>query len=351
MTSRDRVSGEVLVLESDEASLQHDPPVVVPLPPVPIVSPEGRENSFDCEVESDVIVDIAMTSRDRVSGEVLVLESDKVSSNHDPPVVVPLPPVQILSPEVGENSFDSEDESDEIIDFAMASQNRVSDEVLVLDSYFTLNEVSSTVFDNGSDHQGVETYEVVDYTFTDANGDSDIFTGSLSFGLTLPEGLGKMVYNIDGQVYNGEWKEGRWNGKGTLHSANGDVYEGEFLNDQRHGTGTYTWKSGRQYIGGFVLDERHGKGTFAFSDGSLYIGDFENGNRHGRGRCDFPEGGYYEGEWQNNLFEGQGECVWPDGRSYRGQFRRNQSHGRGIEKGADGQIIHDGLWEVDEPVT
>ena len=352
MTNHNSVSDEVIVvLDSDEVSLKHDPLAVFPFTPVQILSPAVAENSFDSEGEPDEIFDLSMTNPTSVSEEVLVLASDEVSFKHDPLALIPLTPVQILSPELAENSFDSEGEPDEIIDFAMTNRKRVFDEVLVLDSYFGTNEISLAVLDNGSDHEGVDTYEAVDHTFTDPNGESDIFTGSLSIGLTLPEGLGKMVYNRDGQVYDGEWKEGRWNGKGTLNSANGDVYEGEFLNDQRHGTGTYTWKSGRQYIGGFALDERHGKGTFAFSDGSLYIGDFKNGNRHGSGRCDFPEGGYYEGEWQNNLFEGQGECVWPDGRSYRGQFSRNQSHGMGIEKGADGQIIHDGLWEADEPVT
>jgi hypothetical protein len=198
-------------------------------------------------------------------------------------------------------------------------------------------------------HESEETFQVSQFAFVDPYGDTGLFTGSVSLG-RLPQGYGKMVYDQDGRVYEGEWKRGQWDGNGKLVNGNGDIYEGEFLDDQRHGQGTYIWKSGRRYVGDFVRDIRHGKGTFSFSDGSVYVGDFEQGARQGFGRCDFPEGGYYEGEWKNNMFEGAGECYWPDGRSYRGEFSQNQSHGWGVEKYADGRIRHDGFWNHDSPV-
>lgn len=41
--------------------------------------------------------------------------------------------------------------------------------------------------------------------------------------------------------YEGEWSNGRINGKGTLRLANGDVYSGEWKDAKRHGIGIYTY--------------------------------------------------------------------------------------------------------------
>jgi hypothetical protein len=184
-----------------------------------------------------------------------------------------------------------------------------------------------------------KTYQVTDFTFIDQVGNAGFFSGSLSLDFDVPEGFGKMVYNHDGLVYEGEWKGGYWDGCGTLCEGNGDCYLGEFVKGQLHGQGTQSRGAGK-YVGTFTQGVRHGHGTFAFSDGSIYVGEFEDGDKNGWGRCDFPEGGYYEGEWKNNMFEGVGECVWPDGRSYKGEFRHNEPYGFGIETFPDGRIFH-----------
>lgn len=41
----------------------------------------------------------------------------------------------------------------------------------------------------------------------------------------MPHGLGKMTY-INGDSYEGEWKDGMKVGKGIYKFANGDLYEG-----------------------------------------------------------------------------------------------------------------------------
>lgn len=43
---------------------------------------------------------------------------------------------------------------------------------------------------------------------------------------------------MDGDRYEGEWKDGRMHGKGAYHYSNGDKYEGEWKEDKRHGKGT-----------------------------------------------------------------------------------------------------------------
>jgi hypothetical protein len=43
-------------------------------------------------------------------------------------------------------------------------------------------------------------------------------------------GKGTFRY-LNGDVYNGEWNEGKKNGRGTLIWADGDVYDGEWKDD------------------------------------------------------------------------------------------------------------------------
>lgn len=54
--------------------------------------------------------------------------------------------------------------------------------------------------------------------------------------ITAP-GKGTLFY-VDGDRYEGEWKDGRMHGKGAYHYSNGDKYEGEWKEDKRHGKGT-----------------------------------------------------------------------------------------------------------------
>ena len=55
----------------------------------------------------------------------------------------------------------------------------------------------------------------------------------------------------NGEIYFGEFKEDKFNGKGTFNHANGDVYEGEWVDNIRSGQGTLTLKDGTKFIGEF----------------------------------------------------------------------------------------------------
>jgi hypothetical protein len=47
-------------------------------------------------------------------------------------------------------------------------------------------------------------------------------------------GIGKYVF-ADGNVYEGKFELGKFNGPGVLTYSNGVMYEGEFKDDCRHG--------------------------------------------------------------------------------------------------------------------
>jgi len=47
---------------------------------------------------------------------------------------------------------------------------------------------------------------------------------------------------------------------GIFYWKNGDIFEGNFKDGQASGKGTYTYISGATYIGEYIRDKKHGKG-------------------------------------------------------------------------------------------
>jgi hypothetical protein len=45
----------------------------------------------------------------------------------------------------------------------------------------------------------------------------------------------------NGDIYQGEWKDGKASGHGVFIDQQGSMYEGEWKNDQYHGQGTEQW--------------------------------------------------------------------------------------------------------------
>ena len=58
----------------------------------------------------------------------------------------------------------------------------------------------------------------------------------------------------NGDLYEGEFKNDKRNGKGILKVADGDYYEGEFKDDKKDGIGIIKWANGNQYEGEFKDD-------------------------------------------------------------------------------------------------
>jgi len=57
----------------------------------------------------------------------------------------------------------------------------------------------------------------------------------------------------NGDIYQGEWKDGKANGFGVFVDTNGSMYKGEWLNDIYHGHGCETWNYNTiKYEGEFI---------------------------------------------------------------------------------------------------
>ena len=74
--------------------------------------------------------------------------------------------------------------------------------------------------------------------------------------------------------YEGYYRNGIREGKGTFTHADGSVKTGEFVNGQLTGHGKMTTDDGLTYNGHFVNYRMHGYGTLHYSDGSEFVGFF-----------------------------------------------------------------------------
>jgi clan AA aspartic protease (TIGR02281 family) len=122
------------------------------------------------------------------------------------------------------------------------------------------------------------------------------------------------VQAMAGERYSGDYRDGKYNGRGILVYANGEKYTGEFRDNLRNGRGIYTWPDGRRYVGEFHDGQPNGQGRFTLANGEEYVGTYSDNRR-----------------------EGQGIYSWPDRRRYDGEFHNNLPHGRGVLTLAGGQ--------------
>ena len=175
-------------------------------------------------------------------------------------------------------------------------------------------------------------------------------------------------FNKDGNVYN---RNNQGIIKGVEYSQKGIVkYEGEMINGVYNGNGKYIYPNGEIYIGQWSNGKRHGKGILYYDNGKIaYEGDFVNDFYDGCGTYYYEKGGYYEGEWKkgkkdgkgiiyyengkikykgdfvNNFYEGYGIYHDPEGRRYEGYWANNKQNGKGKDFDVNNKLKYDGYFE------
>ncbi|ETW00391.1 hypothetical protein H310_07029 [Aphanomyces invadans] len=155
----------------------------------------------------------------------------------------------------------------------------------------------------------------------------------------------QVVYDVgswritdDGQVYR----------RGKLRFANGDLYDGEWMDGKRHGQGKFTYQNGSTYTGELVANLYNGCGVLVVADakhpftgkwvkGSTYDGQFQRGKKHGKGLVVFGEGGSYDGMFHDNAFHGDGLRCYANGDRYEGEWRHGSWWGLGHLRRVDGE--------------
>lgn len=163
---------------------------------------------------------------------------------------------------------------------------------------------------------------------------------------------GCRIWNADPQpdeavTWSGTCVDGRASGPGVLQwFENGQPtvrYEGEYRDGRANGRALYIWPDGARYEGDYLDDRWNGRGTFYWADGERYEGDWRDGLQTGTGVYLWTDGGRYEGEWRDGLRNGRGVHVWANGYRYDGEWRDDVPHGAGTFWGRDG--AYSGTWD------
>ncbi len=101
-------------------------------------------------------------------------------------------------------------------------------------------------------------------------------------------------------IYEGEIKNKKRNGYGTMIQYDGTIYTGYWKDDFISGYGKIKYTDGSKYRGQWEDHKRSGYGIYTFIEGEKYCGFWKNNERSGYGICTFADGSRYEGEWKNN---------------------------------------------------
>eukprot|EP00439_Symbiodinium_sp_Y106_P063162 s2346_g9.t1 len=103
-----------------------------------------------------------------------------------------------------------------------------------------------------------------------------------------PDGEGVMCYADGGDLYRGQWTQGKKHGQGAQYYCSGDSYQGEYQNHKKHGQGIYRYADGDCHEGQYLDGRKHGSGLYWYSDGRVLVSNYDHDQQSGPGvasRC------------------------------------------------------------------
>ncbi len=105
-------------------------------------------------------------------------------------------------------------------------------------------------------------------------------------------GYGKMINVKTEEKYEGEWKNGKREGRGVEYYKNGEKkYLGAFKNSKYEGNGTFYYENGDKYVGRFKNGMMNDpKGYFIFNNNTRLVVNIQNNIKNGKGMRIYPDG-------------------------------------------------------------
>ena len=166
-------------------------------------------------------------------------------------------------------------------------------------------------------------------------------------------GYGRAAYT-DGGIYLGEFKDGLKEGQGIYYFKNssGLRYEGEWKENKYFGEGTLWYApddaQGRWYFEGEWLEDSQ-NGIMYYRDGTCKMGIFQNDelveatgeingilNQPDVVNWEDEEGNKYTGKQENGILVGKGIHIDKDNQLYIGEFQEGKPGGTGTQYYSDG---------------
>ena len=204
-------------------------------------------------------------------------------------------------------------------------------------------KISDNVLNDTDESSTKSNISVICYTFKTVVEPKGVYEGQ--FRNMKKEGKGKMIFN-DGRIYDGEWKNGLYHGKGiytNCFDSKIEKYEGDFKNGKAEGKGIFYCANGDRYEGDIVKWDREGKGIYYYNNGDKYEGDFKNNSINGYGKYLYKNGNIYEGHFENAKANGYGISIYnygPNkGNRYEGNHKNWNKDGKGIFYYNNGDIF------------
>ena len=118
-----------------------------------------------------------------------------------------------------------------------------------------------------------------------------------------PQGRGCYIFRNDGQSWIGYFDKGEKGKYGKCYDKDGKlVYEGEYKHGEKDGKGTYYYPNGAKYEGDFVRNQKEGNGVFHWDDKTRWEGSWVNNKMDGPGT-------YYDGDNSKALTYEKGKEV------------------------------------------
>ncbi|KAJ7555442.1 hypothetical protein O6H91_05G038000 [Diphasiastrum complanatum] len=171
----------------------------------------------------------------------------------------------------------------------------------------------------------------------------DIYEGEFYQGKS--SGSGVYSFYRSGK-YEGDWVDGEFDGYGVETWEAGSRYRGQYKRGLRNGYGVYRFHNGDEYSGEWANGQSHGCGVQRCGDGSKYIGLFRSGMKHGFGCYHFRNGDTYAGEYFEDKLQGYGVYQFARGHTYEGAWHDGRKQGLGVYTFKNGDT-HEGLWNCD----
>jgi len=136
----------------------------------------------------------------------------------------------------------------------------------------------------------------------------------------------------DGGRYCGGWLDGKANKHGICTGPKG---QGHYAGEWYQGfevSGSYLWQNGNVYTGQWSEGKRNGLGTEK-KGRWVYRGEWTHGFKGRFGvRTSDLSGARYEGTWTTGVQDGYGMETYADGGTYSGQWLDGMRHGYGVRQ-------------------